>query len=74
MTGRTILVDDEGEVPNKMEVSCGVLQSSVIGYCLWNIFYDNDLLQLEFQGEVRLVGFVDDIALVKSHSPKIQTY
>jgi len=43
-----------------MEVLCGILYSSVIGHYLWKIFYD-DLLQLEFRREVRLVGFADFI-------------
>lgn len=46
-----------------MEISCGVLQGSVIGTCLWNIFYD-DILWLEFHEAVKLMGFTDNIALV----------
>lgn len=63
MNDRTLLVDGVGGDPVRMEVSCGVPQASVIGPCLWNIFYD-DLLRMEFHKAVKLVSFADDIALV----------
>lgn len=64
LSGQTLLVDVDG-VPVRIELSCDVSQGSVIGPCLCKIFYD-DLLQLEFQDEMRLVDFADDIALVIS--------
>ena len=63
MGGRTLLVDGGDGNLTRMEVSCGVPQGSVIGPCLWNIFYD-DLLRLELHEAAKLVGFADDIALV----------
>lgn len=47
----------------RKKVLCSVLQDSVIGSYLWNIFYD-DLLRLAFHKRVELVRFVDEIALV----------
>ncbi|KAL4089758.1 hypothetical protein QTP88_024729 [Uroleucon formosanum] len=63
MSGRSLLVDGGDGDLTRIDVSCGVLQGSVIGPCLWNIFYD-DLLRLELHESVKLVGFADDIALV----------
>ncbi|KAL4142690.1 hypothetical protein QTP88_005100 [Uroleucon formosanum] len=63
MGGRTLFVDDGDGDLTRMEVSCGVPQGSVIGPCLWNIFYD-DLLRLEIHEAAKLAGFADDIALV----------
>ncbi|KAL4121031.1 hypothetical protein QTP88_013616 [Uroleucon formosanum] len=63
MSGRSLLVDGGDGDLTRIDVSCGVPQGSVIGPCLWNIFYD-DLLRLELHDSVKLVGFADDIALV----------
>ncbi|KAL4103526.1 hypothetical protein QTP88_018889 [Uroleucon formosanum] len=63
MTGRSLLVGGGDGDLTRIDVSCGVPQGSVIGPCLWNIFYD-DLLRLELHDSVKLVGFADDIALV----------
>ncbi|CAB0038652.1 unnamed protein product [Trichogramma brassicae] len=47
---------DEG--PESYEVTAGVL-----GPILWNVMYDA-ILRLNFDGDVRIVGFPDDIAVV----------
>ncbi|CAB0044540.1 unnamed protein product [Trichogramma brassicae] len=38
-------------------------QGSVLGPILWNVMYDA-ILRLNFDGDVRIVGFADDIAVV----------
>ncbi|CAB0037293.1 unnamed protein product [Trichogramma brassicae] len=44
-------------------ILAGVPQGSVLGPILWNVRYDA-ILRLNFDGDVRIVGFADDIAVV----------
>lgn len=44
-------------------MSAGVPQGSVAAAVLWNILYDG-VLRLEFQGDVHLVAYADDLAVI----------
>ncbi|CAB0040050.1 unnamed protein product [Trichogramma brassicae] len=50
--------------PESYEVTASVPQGSVFGPILWNVMYDA-ILRLNFDGDVRIVGFADDIAVVR---------
>ncbi|CAB0031625.1 unnamed protein product [Trichogramma brassicae] len=54
---------DTDDGPESYRVTVGVPQGSVLGPILWNVMYDA-VLRLNFGGNVKIVGFADDIALV----------
>ncbi|CAB0031895.1 unnamed protein product [Trichogramma brassicae] len=58
-----ILDYDKDDGPESYRVTAGVPQGSVLGPFLWNFMYDA-VLRLNFGGNVKIVGFADDIALV----------
>ncbi|CAB0029200.1 unnamed protein product [Trichogramma brassicae] len=52
---------DDG--PESYKVTADVIQGSVLGPILWNVMYDA-ILRLNFDGDVLMVGFADDISVV----------
>ncbi|CAB0039405.1 unnamed protein product [Trichogramma brassicae] len=58
-----VLNYDTDNGPGSHSVTAGVSQGSVSGPILWNVMYDA-ILRLNFRGNVRIVRFADDIALV----------
>ncbi|CAB0034714.1 unnamed protein product [Trichogramma brassicae] len=54
---------DMDDVPESYRVTASVPQGSVLGPILWNVMYDA-VLRLNLGGNVKIVGFADDIALV----------
>ncbi|CAB0041409.1 unnamed protein product [Trichogramma brassicae] len=61
LSARELDYDTDG--PEPYRVTAGVPQGSVLGPNLWNVMYDA-VLRLNFGGNVKIVGFADDIALV----------
>ncbi|CAB0032703.1 unnamed protein product [Trichogramma brassicae] len=58
-----VLDYDTDDGPESYRVTAGVPQGSVLGPILWNVMYDA-VSRLNFGGNVKIVGFADDIALV----------
>ncbi|CAB0032280.1 unnamed protein product [Trichogramma brassicae] len=54
---------DTDDGPESYRVTAGVPQGSVLGPILWNVMYDA-VLRLNLGGNVKIVGFADDITLV----------
>jgi len=61
--GRSIVVRAPDGSARHVDVSCGVLQGSVLGPDLWNALYD-DLLKIQLPPDVEIISFADDVALV----------
>lgn len=62
LTDRWIITQNE-EGRERMRVTCGVPQGSVLGPTLWNVLYDG-VLRLEMPEGVTLIAYADDLALV----------
>lgn len=60
------IVTEHGE---RFRMVCGVLQGSILGPTLWNVFYDQ-VLREDYGPGCSLIGYADDLALVTSAPSK----
>jgi len=58
LNNRWVLINDQ-----KVRVTCGVPQGSVLGPYLWNVLYD-EVLETDLPEGVQLVAFADDLAIL----------
>lgn len=63
LSDRTLLYDTAEGLVEK-ELTAGVPQGSILGPILWNIMY-NGILNLSLPGGAKIIGFADDIIVVK---------
>ena len=59
LSDRTLVVD-EG---SRMRLTCGVLQGSILGPLLCNVYYDN-VFRVKMPDGLNLIGYADDLELV----------
>ncbi|KAF0735570.1 Reverse transcriptase domain-containing protein [Aphis craccivora] len=65
-----VLCFEAGGIEERMAVTCGVPQGSVLGPTLWNILYDG-LLRTQLPPGVEYLAFADDVALVAKATDSI---
>ncbi|CAH1720556.1 unnamed protein product [Aphis gossypii] len=65
-----LLCFESGGMEERMPITCGVPQGSVLGPTLWNILYDG-LLQTRLPPGVEFLAFADDVALVAKATDSI---
>lgn len=66
-----VLMYETDAGPCELVISAGVPQGSMVGPLLWNGMYDG-VLKLELPGEVKIVGFADDIVLLVLGETQLQ--
>lgn len=59
---RLLLYESE-EGKERISVTGGVPQGSVLGPLLWNVMYDH-VFNIEFPSDTKIVGYADDVAIV----------
>ena len=66
LSNRVLLIGEN----NRMKLTCGVPQGSVVGPLLWNSYYD-DVFRIEVADGVTLTEYADDLALVAVASQEL---
>lgn len=67
---RVLLYETE-DGPCELVITAGVPQGSMVGPLLWNGMYDG-VLKLQLPGDVKIVGFADDIVLLVLGETQLQ--